>query len=86
MPKLRESPAQRMDKAFLAALRYGQTMKGETNPDTMRLMTVCPRSFYRRLKDPGLFSVTDVRILAQRYFNDRQLCEMFGVEYHGSTP
>ncbi len=83
MPKLRESPTRRMDRAFLAALRYGQAMRGETNPDTVKIVTVSTSAFYKKLKDPGTFSVMDARILAQRYFTDRQLCEAFGVEYHG---
>ena len=73
MPKLRESPTQRMDKAFIAALRYGQAMIGDTNPDTVKVVTVSTSAFYKKLKNPGAFSVTDARILAQRYFNDRQL-------------
>ena len=38
MPKLRDTPKTRMDRAFMAALRYGQAMRGETDKDTMRLM------------------------------------------------
>lgn len=85
MPKLRESPAQRTDRAFLAALKSGQVLRGDTNPDTLRLMSVKSSAFYRKLKKPENFSVGDARVLAQRYFNDRQLCEAFGVEYHGRT-
>lgn len=86
MPKLKESPTQRMNRVFLAAVRAGQIMKGDTNADTLRLVSVKHSSFFRKLKAPETFSVFDARILAQRYFNDRQLCEAFGVEYHGSTP
>lgn len=86
MPKLKESPTQRMNRVFLAAVRAGQIMKGDTNADTLRLVSVKHASFFRKLKAPETFSVFDARILAQRYFNDRQLCEAFGVEYHGSTP
>lgn len=86
MPKLKESPAQRMDKAFIAALKAGQVMKGDDNKATLQLVSVQHASFYRKLKHPGDFSVDDARVIAQRYFNDRQLCAAFGVEYHGSTP
>lgn len=41
MPKLRDSPKTRMDRAFMAALRYGQAIRGETDKDTMKLF---PRS------------------------------------------
>ncbi len=86
MPKLKETPTERMNKAFLAALRSGQIMRGDKNADTLRLVSVRQSAFFRKLKEPETFSVFDARILAQRYFNDRQLCEAFGVEYHGSTP
>lgn len=86
MPKLKESPTQRMNRAFLAALRAGQIMKGDTNADTLQLISVKSSAFFHRLKAPEKFSVFDARSLAQRYFSDRQLCEAFGVEYHGSTP
>jgi len=32
------------------------------------------------------FTREELRILIPRYFNDRQLCDAFGVEYHGGTP
>lgn len=86
MPKLKETPTQQMNKAFLAAIRAGQITKGDTNADTLRLVSVAYSTFFRKLKAPETFSVFDARILAQRYMNDRQLCESFGVEYHGSTP
>ena len=85
MPKLRESPVQRMDRAFLAALKYGQTLRGDTNPDTLKIVAISKSAFYKKLKEPGKFSMAEARPLAQRYFTDRQLCEAFGVEYHGST-
>jgi len=85
MPKLKETPSERMNKAFLAALRSGQIMRGDKNADTLRLVSVRQSAFYHKLKEPETFSVFDARILAQRYFNDRQLCEAFGVEYHGTT-
>lgn len=86
MPKLKESPTQRMNRAFLAAVRAGQIMRGDTNADTLQLVSVKYSSFFRKMKAPETFSVFDARVLAQRYFNDRQLCDAFGVEYHGSTP
>ena len=86
MPKLKESPTQKMNRAFLAAVRAGQIMRGDTNADTLQLVSVAYSTFFRKLKAPETFSVFDARILAQRYFDDRQLCEAFGVEYLGSTP
>lgn len=86
MPKLKETPTQRMNKAFLAAVRAGQIVKGDKNADTIKLVSVKYATFFRKMKAPETFSVFNARILAQRYMNDRQLCEAFGVEYHGATP
>ncbi len=85
MPKRCSSPIDQMNRAFLRGLAVGQALRGEKNMDTVRYVTVAASAFYRKLKDPGSFSVRDARILARRYFNDRQLCEAFGVEYHGAT-
>lgn len=86
MPKLRESPKERMDRAFMAGLRYGQELRGERDTDTMKLMPKSPSTYYKRLRNLDGFTREELRILIPRYFNDRQLCEAFGVEYHGTTP
>lgn len=86
MPKVTISPTQRMNRAFLAALRYGQELRAEKDCDTAKLVRPGrERTYYRRVKAPENFTVAEARIMAQRYFNDRQLCAAFGVEYHGST-
>lgn len=86
MPKLRESPKTRMDRAFMAALRYGQEMRGERDPDTERLMPKSRTTYYAHLRDLDMFTREELLVLIPRYFNDRQLCAAFGVEYHGGTP
>lgn len=85
MPPLRQSPKERMDRAFRAALRYGQELRGENDADAVKLLQIHERTYRRRMEDPGSFSLDDIRKL-NRYLNDRQLCAAFGVEYHGSTP
>lgn len=86
MPKVTLTATQRQDRAFLAALRGGQALRGERDTDTMQYIRMPSSTYYRKVKEPSTFSVSDVRRLAQRYFNDRQLCEAFGIEYHGATP
>lgn len=85
MPKVTLTERQRMDRAFMAALRYGQELRGEDDADAVRLLQINVRTYKRKLDDPGSFSLEAIRRI-NRYFNDRQLCEAFGVEYHGSTP
>lgn len=86
MPRLRESPKARMDRAFMAGLRYGQELRGEKDADTIRLMPKSPATYYKRLRDLDSFTREELLILIPRYFNDRQLCEAFGVPYCGATP
>lgn len=86
MPKLRESPKARQDRLFMAALRYGQAVRGESDKDTMKLLPVSKATYYNRLRNLDGFTREELRILIPRYFNDRQLCAAFGVEYHGNTP
>lgn len=86
MPKLKESPKMRMDKTFMTALRVGQAQRGEKDLDTAKLMPKSRSTYYKRLRDPDTFTREELCILIPRYFNDRQLCAAFGVEYHGTTP
>ena len=79
MPKLRDTPKTRMDRAFMAALRYGQAMRGETDKDTMRLMPKSTATYYKRLHNLDGFTREELRIIIPRYFNDRQLCDAFGI-------
>lgn len=85
MPKLKESAKVHMDRAFMAALRYGQEMRGEKDVDTAALMPKSTATYYRHLRDLDMFTREELRILIPRYFTDRQLCEAFGVEYRGSA-
>ena len=87
MPKVALTAEQKQDKAFLAALRGGQAIRGERDNDTVNFVRVSRSTYYKRVKHPSQFTMEDVRRLAKRYYiNDRQLCEAFGVEYHGVTP
>ncbi len=63
MPKLRDTPKTRMDRAFMAALRYGQAMRGETDKDTMRLMPKSTATYYKRLHNLDGFTREELRIL-----------------------
>ena len=85
MPKLRESPKARMDRAFITALRVGQAKRGEKDRDTARLMPKCLSTYYAHLRDPDMFTREELRVLIPRYFTDRQLCEAFGVECGGTV-
>ena len=87
MPKLRDTPKTRMDRAFMAALRYGQAMRGETDKDTMRLMPKSTATYYKRLHNLDGFTREEPRINASdKAARFIQLCDAFGVEYHGGTP
>jgi len=86
MPRLRESPKSKMDRAFMAALRYGQELRGEKDIDTAKRLPIHRTTYYKHLKNLDLFTREELCILAPVYFTDRQLCEAFGVEYHGATP
>lgn len=89
MPKVKPlTAAERQDRELLAALRAGQARKGETDRDTAQVFPdKCEHTYRRRIKKPQTFTLNELRVLARHYdFTDLQLCLMFGVEYHGSTP
>lgn len=81
MPRLKESPKQKMDRAFLSALAVGQARRGESNQDTIRLLPVSYSAYYKHLRCPDMFTREELLVIIPRYFTDRQLCEAFGVEY-----
>lgn len=85
MPKLRESQTQRMQRIFRAAIRYGLERKGENVDDLAKLAPKCRSTVYRRLKNPGLCTLSEMLFYAPKFFSDRELCEMLGVEYHGTS-
>lgn len=86
MPKLRQSPKERMNRAFMAALRHGQALRGEKDLDTAQIMPKSRTTYYAHLRDLDKLTREELLVLIPRYFTDRQLCEAFGVEYHGTTP
>ena len=86
MPKKALSPHEVMNREFLAALRAGQARLGERDSDTARIMPDSKSTYYRRTREPELFPLRDLRILAKRYnWADWQVCRMLGVEYRGQT-
>lgn len=86
MPKKAASVHERMNREFLAALCAGQARLGERDFDTAKLLPNCKSTYYQRKRDPSRFTVRDLRIMAQQYqFTDYQLCQIIGVEYHGSS-
>lgn len=87
MPKKAVSPQEKQNLELLAALRAGQVRAGDCDFDTARFMPIGKSTFSRRKQAPENFTIRELRVLAQRYrFTDYQLCQIIGVEYHGSTP
>ena len=87
MPRSKALSAQeRQNQEFLAALAAGQARRGECDLDTAKLLPNCTSTYYQRKREPGRFTVHDLRIIVKQYqFTDYQLCQIFGVPYHGST-
>ena len=84
MPR-KETQAQRMGRVFRAVVRYGLELRGETVYDLVKRMPKAQSTVYKRLREPTTCTNAEMLQYAQ-FFNDRQLCEMYGVEYHGITP
>lgn len=87
MPKKATSDQEKQNLEFLAALSAAQVRAGDCDFDTTRFMPMSKSTFSRKKQAPENFTLRDLRILAQRYkFTDYQLCQIVGVDYHGSTP
>lgn len=85
MPKLKELPAQRMGRVFRACVHYGLERRGQGMPDLVRMAPGSKSTVYNRMHDPRGCTFHEMLLFYNQFFNDRQLCEMFGVEYHGTT-
>lgn len=84
MPRLKESQAQKMRRIFRSVIRYGLEMRGEKVKDLAAAAPIKLNTIYKRLRDPTTCTNTEMLHFA-KFFNDRQLCEFYGVEYHGAT-
>lgn len=49
-------------------------------------MSVARSTTYRRVRIPRTCTFEEGLFYIPKFLNDRQLCEMWGVEYHGITP
>ena len=85
MPKLKETQAQKMGRIFRAVVRYGLEMRCEKVDDLIKVMPYGRATIYKRLKDPTTCTNAEM-IQFAKFFNDRQLCEFYGVRYCGTTP
>lgn len=85
MPKLKESQSQRMGRIFRAVVRYALELRCEKVEDLAKTMPYSKATIYNRLRDPTTCTNGEMLHYA-KFFNDRDLCELYGVEYHGVTP
>lgn len=82
--KRTESDMERTTRLFRAALRYSMDLRMEDAVDVARQIPMGLSTFYLRMRDASHLTVRELLCLRDR-FTDRQLCEMFGVPYHGAT-
>lgn len=85
MPKMKESPCQRMDRVFRATVQYGLAINGQDMNDLVRMAPKSKSTIYKRMRTVRDCTFEEGLFYIQKFFNARQLCEMFGLEYHGST-
>lgn len=85
MPKLKETQAQKMGRIFRAVVRYALEMRCEKVEDLTKAIPYSRATIYNRIRDPTTCTNAEMLHYA-KFFNDRQLCEFYGVEYHGVTP
>lgn len=84
MPKLKETSSQKMGRIFRAVIRYNLELRCEKVEDLAKRLPCKRATVYNRLRDPTTCTNREMLYLAP-FFTDRQLCEMYGVEYHGTT-
>lgn len=82
--KKQETEGERMTRIFRASMRYSMALRLEEPEEVARQTGVCTSTFYLRLRDASTLTARELLLLRDR-FTDRQLCEMFGVPYHGAT-
>jgi len=84
MPKLKETQAEKLGRIFRSVIAYNLAIRCEDLDDLVVRLPCVKSTFYKHLRDPMFVTVREMLCLAP-FFTDRQLCEMFGVEYHGAT-
>ncbi len=89
MPKtkvFKESAEERFTRVFRACSRYYLERRGEHIEDLAKIAPGCRKTVYNRMNKPLRCTSEEMLFYAPKFFSDRQLCEAFGVQYHGSTP
>lgn len=78
MPKLKETPVQRMERVFRAAVFYGLERRAETIDDLAKRAPNARSTTYRRVRIPRTCTFEEGLFYIPKFLNDRQLCEMWG--------
>jgi len=84
LKKETETDLERASRIFRAAIRYSMELRREDVSDVARQSHIGQSTLYLRLRDVTNMTVREILNLRDR-LTDRQLCEMFGVQYHGVT-
>ncbi len=74
------------DDKFRAALAASAALMDLEQTEVIARSGMRQTTFYDRRRNPGRLSMEDFRRMVRVFgFTDRQVCEIVGVAYHGST-
>lgn len=85
MPRVKETQYEKMGRIFRAVIRYALELRCEKVEDLTKVMPCSLATIYNRLRDPTTCTNKEM-IYYAKFFSDRQLCEFYGIPYHGTTP
>lgn len=66
MPRIRESNINKRDRELIAVIRKYTYITGTTIQDVSISMRMSEATYYNRLKNPGNFSIEEIRKLSKK--------------------
>lgn len=87
MPRLRKPEPEQLNAKLRALIAYQTEILGYNTEQMAQGVGLCTRTYNRRRRYPDEIRVKELRALCRKLkITDRQVCEVLGVTYHGTTP
>ena len=77
MPKLKESENAKKNRYLKAEIEKGMSLFGKSKKDIAQLLCLAPSTVYYRLKNPGTFTLDELRILVKTLHIDTNIYTTF---------
>ena len=80
MPKRKLTAEEKGDKLLAGLIKKGMDMRGEKWDSVCTALRISHPTFYRRMKEPGEFTLSQLRYFVHHYgFSNQEVADIFGM-------